>query len=232
MTINCAGVLVEEPGAGLLTVKAPMPWFCRSAAVRATCNEVELATVVGRADPFHNATELDSNPVPIIIIVAGAPGRTVRGEMEVIAAVGLVTLKVAAGDVPPPGVGFCVVIELAELPLRAAAGTVAFTSVALTKVVVSVVVLKTITVDDKNPVPVMSNGVSPDPATTLAGVILLMAGVGSLTEKSSAADVPPPGAGFTTVSLATAAVVKLLAGRVAPRFVAEVNVVATARPFN
>lgn len=164
--------------------------------------------------------------------MAGAPGGTVRGEIEVIAAAGLFTLKVAAGDAPPPGGGFCVVITLTELLVRAAAGTAAFTSVALTNTVVRGVVLKTITVQDRNPVPVMSNRVAPDPAMTLEGVLLAMAGAGLLTEKSRAADVPPPGAGFVTVSLAVPGVVKLLAGRVAPRLVAELNVVATATPFN
>ena len=98
--------LVDAAGAGLLTVNDPVPWFCRSAALRATCNIVALTTVVGLLDPFHNATEFASNPVPLIVIVAALPGGTMRGEIEVIATAGLFTLNVAGGEFPPAGEGF------------------------------------------------------------------------------------------------------------------------------
>jgi hypothetical protein len=71
---------------------------------------VGFTTVVGLADPFHNTTESDSNPVPVIVTVAALPGKTTRGEIDVMDAAGLFTTNVAAGEVPPPGVGFSAVI--------------------------------------------------------------------------------------------------------------------------
>jgi hypothetical protein len=232
VTVNCAAGLVDATGPGLLTVNEPKPWFARSAAVRATCNTVVLTTMVGRGDAFHNTTELDSNPVPVIVIVAGLPGGTIRGEIAVITAAGLFTSNVAAAEVPPPGAGFCTAIRLAELPVRSAAGRAAFSSVALTNVVVSATPFQVITVDGTNPEPLTSSRVLPDPASTLAGLILLIAGCGLFTEKSAAGDVPPPGDGFTTVNFAIVPFARLLAVSVTLKFVAELNVVAIGAPFH
>jgi len=67
---------VEAAGAGLLTANDPVPRLCRSDALRATCNTVVLTTVVGRAEAFHNTTEFDSNPVPVIVTVTELLGGT------------------------------------------------------------------------------------------------------------------------------------------------------------
>jgi hypothetical protein len=69
-----------------------------------------LTTVVGWADPFHNATEFDSKPVPFIVTVAGTPSGRIAGTIEVMIATGLSTLKGEAVEGPPPGVGFCTTI--------------------------------------------------------------------------------------------------------------------------
>jgi len=74
--------------------------------------------------------------------------------------------------------------------------------------------------------------VSPEPATTLVGLILLIAGTGLFTKKSTAEDVPPPGDGFTTVNFATVPFARSLAGSVTPKVVAELYVVARAAPFH
>lgn len=76
MTVKIDPGLVDGAGAGLLTANHPVPWFCRSAALRATCNVVALTNVVGRAEAFHSTTEFASNPVPVTVIVAGLPGGT------------------------------------------------------------------------------------------------------------------------------------------------------------
>jgi hypothetical protein len=125
--------------------------------VRATCSAELLTTVVGREDPFHNTTEFDSNPVPLIVMVAEVPGATNRGEIALITAVGLFTLKIAPAEAPPPGDGFCTAIRLAELPLTCAASRVAFSSIALTNVVVSATPFQVITVEGINPDPVTSS---------------------------------------------------------------------------
>ena len=134
VTVNCAAGLVDAAGPGLLTVKAPMPWFCRSLALNATFTAVVLTTVVGLGEVFHITTEFASNPVPVIVIVAALPGGTFRGDIELIVAIGLFTSNAAPGEVPPPGPGFSTVIELAELPAISAAGIVAISSLALTSV--------------------------------------------------------------------------------------------------
>ena len=85
---------------------------------------------MGRAVPFHCTAEFDSNPVPVIVIVAGLPGTTYRGEIALMTGTGLFTSNVALAEVPPPGAGFCTVIRLAELPVRSAAGIVTLKLVA------------------------------------------------------------------------------------------------------
>jgi hypothetical protein len=77
----------------LLTAREPEPGFCRADALNETVTRVVLTTVVGRDEPFHKITEFDSNPVPVMVIVAAAPGEIYRGEMEVMAGVGLLTFK-------------------------------------------------------------------------------------------------------------------------------------------
>lgn len=112
-------------------------------------------------------------------------------------------------------------IWLAELPLRSAAGNVAFSSVALINVVVSAVPFHAATDPNRKPDPMTSSSVSLAPATTLFGVTFVMAGVGLFTEKSTAPDVPPPGGGFITVNFATNAFARLLAARVTLKLVVE-----------
>jgi hypothetical protein len=92
-TVRGEAGLVTADGPGLLTDNAPVPGLCRSAAVKFTVSTVVLTTVVGRGEPFHNATEFPSKPVPVIVIVAAAPGGTTCGEIEVITGVGLLTTK-------------------------------------------------------------------------------------------------------------------------------------------
>jgi hypothetical protein len=67
---------MDAVGPGLLTANEPVPTFSKSVALNATCNTVVLTTVVGLVDLFHNTTEFDSKPVPIIVMVAAIPGGT------------------------------------------------------------------------------------------------------------------------------------------------------------
>jgi len=192
---------------------------------------VLLNTPVFRADPFHSTMEFDSNPVPVILMVAAFPGGTYLGEIAVIAGTGLLTVKDAAPDAPPPGAGLTTVMELCELPAKSDAGMVAFTSVVLTNVAFRAVPFQCTTEDERKPVPVISTKVSPDSASILAGSILLITGVALFTEKL-AVDVPPPGPGFSTVNFATVASVNLLAGMVTLKLVAELNVEVNDAPFH
>jgi len=70
------------------------------------------------------------------------------------------------------------------------------------------------------------------PTGTVAGETEVIAGTGLFTEKLTAAEVPPPGAGLTTVTFATDPFAKSTAVTVAFRLVAEVNVVVSDVPFH
>jgi hypothetical protein len=152
--------------------------------------------------------------------------------MELIAGVGLFTVNAVAADVPPPGAGFCTVIWFVELPDRSAAGTTPTSCVALTTLVAISTPFQPTNDPATNPVPVTVTIVSFAPAVTLEGLTLVIVGVGSFTEKLTGEDVPPPGAGFTTVSCPTVALARSLAGIVVFKLVAEANVVVSAAPFH
>jgi hypothetical protein len=132
VTVSVDPLLVEAEGPGLLTERLPVPWFCKSEALKATVRTVALTKVVGRDEPFHCTTELDSKPVPVMVMVAPVPEGTDFGEIEEMTGVGLFTRNVAALEIPPPGVGFCTVIWLVELPAKSEAGMLAVSEVELT----------------------------------------------------------------------------------------------------
>ena len=155
------------------------------------------------------------------MIVAEALGKTIEGEIDKSAGVRLVTLTVTAVEVPPPGEEFWAVIVACELPVKFAAGTVAFTSDALTNVVGSAVVFHAITDPEINPVPLISSTLSPDPAGNDAGLIWLMTGTGLFTGRFIGAADPPPGGGLTTTNWVSIPLVSMLAGIVALRLVGE-----------
>jgi hypothetical protein len=232
VTVSGVLPLVDPPGPGLLTVREPTLAFCRSAAIKTTCNVVALTKVVVRADPFHNTTELASKPVPMSAMVAAAPAATSLGEIDVTTGTGLVTSNVTALDAPPPGTGFDTVTIATEPLERLGAGNEAFISLELTSTVERAAPFQFTTDDGTKPAPAMSIVVAPDPAMTLAGLIDFTTGGGLSTVKLAAADTPPPGDGLETVTAAIEPFVKSAAGTVAAKAVAEVNVVFKAMPLN
>lgn len=121
---------------------------------------------------------------------------------------------------------------MTELPATSAAGTVAFSSVALTNVVVSAAPFHAMTEVATKLEPVTSKAVFPDPTSTLVGLIATIAGVGLFTEKLSGGDVPPPGAAFWTVTCTIELPPKSAAGTLAFSSVTLTNVVASAAPFH
>jgi hypothetical protein len=93
---------VPPPGAGFVTVICPVPPEPMSAAVSATFNAVELTNVVVLLVLFHNATEVETKPLPVIVtVVPLAPAVTLVGDNAVIAGCGF---GVGAGveELPPP----------------------------------------------------------------------------------------------------------------------------------
>ena len=112
----------------------------------------------------------------------------------------MLTVKVCAFDVPPPGVGFTTVRLNMPPVVRSLAGIEAVTCVELTNVVVRGEPLKfTIDVETKLvPFTVMVKAASP--TFLLVGEMLVVVGTGLFTVRTCGFDVPPPGAGLMTVT--------------------------------
>lgn len=232
VTVKPAGALVDCCGPGLLTVSEPTPWLCKSAALSCTCSVVPLTKLVARGVPFQRTTELVSNPVPINVIVAAAPGGTLRGEIVLITGTGLFTSYVTAADWPPPGAGFATVTMFSELPRIELAGSDVVNSPVLTKEVERLTPFQVTLEDGTKPVPLTSSGVGGAPATMLAGVMAAIAGSGLFTWNATAPDVPPPGAGLATVTAADPPFSSEAAGTTAVRPLDDSYAVATFCPFH
>lgn len=85
------------------------------------------------------------------------------------------------------------------------------------------------------PVPVTVRVNAAPPATALDGASAVIAGTGlagALTVNTRAEEVPPPGAGFITVSLPVPAVASFAFGTTACRLLPEAKVVTSALPFH
>jgi hypothetical protein len=108
VTVKLTGVEVPPPGAGLTTITGTLPAVAISAAVICAFTELELTKVVGRALPFHCATELVMKFVPLIVnSKAALPSTACAGERVVMAGTGLgpITVNGIGLDIPPPGAG-------------------------------------------------------------------------------------------------------------------------------
>jgi hypothetical protein len=89
-----------------------------------------------RLTPFHVITEVGTKPVPVT--VSSEPPSsvvTVDGEIPESCGAGLLTVKLVAEDVPPPGVGFTTVTCAVPPVAKSAAVIEAWSWVELTKVV-------------------------------------------------------------------------------------------------
>ena len=216
----------------MFTDREPGPVLARSLALSATCRVVALTNVVGRADPFHKATEFATKPVPVSMMLAALPTGTTVGKMPVNTGIGLSTSRVIALLLPPDGAGFCTVSPPVPLAVSADAGSAALISEPLTQVVARGAPFHATTEDGTKPVPEMSSIAPADPARTLEGLTEVTVGTGLLIEKVAACEVPPPGAGLDTVTGANAPSSSLPAGIVAVRLVLLPKAVARATPFH
>jgi hypothetical protein len=95
---------VPPPGKGFTTVTVAVPPVAMSLAKIAAVNCVLLTKVVVRGLPFHCTTELETKLVPVTVSVnAAPPAVALVGESEVTVGAGLLTVKLRAFEVPPPG---------------------------------------------------------------------------------------------------------------------------------
>src|SRR5580704_12575151 len=71
---------------------------------------VALTKVVVSAIPLKFTTEVETKPVPFTVSVKpNPPADALPGDSDVIVGTGLLTVRVVAVEVPPPGVGLATV---------------------------------------------------------------------------------------------------------------------------
>src|SRR5882672_2480847 len=100
---NVTALVVPPPGLGENTVTAAVPTAATSPAEMAAVRRVPLTNVVVRAAPFHRTTEDETKLVPFTVRgSAGPPAGTSLGASEPSVGRGLLTVNVAALEVPPP----------------------------------------------------------------------------------------------------------------------------------
>src|SRR5580692_9898204 len=155
-------------------------------------------------------TEAATKSLPVTVSIKPVlPAAALDGESAVIDGTGLEAsmVKVSAPDVPPPGAGVTTVMPALPAVAMSVADTCAVSSVSLTKVVVSGVPFQLIADAATKSLPVTVRVKAGLPEATLDGDSALIEGTGfdALMESVSAPEVPPPGAGVTTVMLAVPA---------------------------
>ena len=112
VTANVTEALVPPPGAGFVTVMGKLPTVKRSVANIEAVTFVALTKVVLLAVPLKFTTEPFTKLLPFTVSVKPAPlTAALVGEIVVMVGAGLLllTVKVCAPVVPPPGVGFVTV---------------------------------------------------------------------------------------------------------------------------
>jgi hypothetical protein len=211
------------------TVTLALPTVAISAADTDAVNCVEPTNAVARAVPFHCTTALLRKFVPFTVSVkAGPPAPVAAGFRLMMVGVGTVMGKLVDADGLPP-VFVTVMPALPPLAIRLA-GTEAVNCVALTNVVVSPVPFQFTTAPLRKLVPFTVSVNAGPPAGVVAGLRLVIVGVGMVIEKLVDVDVLPPE--FATVTLALPPLAIRLAATVAVTCVLLTNVVASAVPFH
>src|SRR5271166_2542875 len=132
-------------------------------------------------------------------MVVALPAVAAFGLMLVRVGTGLLMVKVCAPEVPPPGPAVTTVTGSVPAVVRSAAGMMAVSWVALTKVVARAVPLKSAVELDTKLVPVSVMVVFGAPTVAEVGLMLVSVGTGLVVVmvKVCAPEVPPPGPGFT-----------------------------------
>jgi hypothetical protein len=176
----------------------------------AAVNCVALLKVVVRALPFQFTVEAATKPPPLTVKVnAALPAGAALGEIELSVGTGLgiEMLNDTAPEVPPPGAGFTTVIEAVPVAAMSAALIAAPSCVALTKVVVRGLPFQSTREAATKPLPVTVRVNAAAPAVAELGASVLKAGTGlaAAIVNGTALEVPPPGAGLTTVTEAVPA---------------------------
>src|SRR5438093_630351 len=140
-------------------------------------------------------------------------------------------VNVCAFDAPPPGVGFSTVTLAVPAVATSVAEIAAVSCVADTTVVVRAAPFQRTTEPPTKFVPVTVSVNADPPATTEAGLSVVVVGAGFVMVNVCAFDAPPPGVGLNTVTCAVPAAATSVAEIAAVSWVADTYVVVRAAPF-
>src|SRR5882724_6795831 len=191
---------VPPPGGGLDTTTERLAPAATSDAEICAVSCVLFTKVVVRFTPLTRTTEPEMKPLPVSVRVKAAlPAETLAGEMLESEGRGLVIVSVTAAEVPPPGAELATVIETLPDEATSLAGIAAVSCVLLTNVVLRLEPFTRTREPETKLLPLRVSVNAPLPALTLDGEILESEGDGLLTASVKAPEVPPPGAGLTTV---------------------------------
>ncbi len=161
-----------------------------------------------------------------------APTVTVAGMSEVTCGAGFCTVNVSDAELPPPGAGFTTRTWAVPADATSAAGIAALRDVELMKVVTRAVSFHCTVEPETKPLPLTVSSNAGLPTTTLDGLSAEATGRTFVIVNGSAADVPPPGAGFTTVTCAAPATARSAAGIAARSRPGAEYVVVRGEPFH
>jgi len=219
----------------LTTEISRVPVWMTAAAGIVAVTEVDELKLVGRFVELSWTVQPLTKLMPVSVMAKGGlPAVTVVGEMLERIGSGFCTLSGSAPDVPPPGAGVKTLIARLPAACRSTAGTEAMSEVALLNVVGMATPFTSAIELFTNPEPVRTTLRLDTPAVTLLGETLVSTGTGfpDVTCNGSEADVPPPGAGFTTSINSVPGTARAAAGIVAVTWVALTNVVVALLPLN
>jgi len=201
LVVKVKALEVPPPGAGFTTVTGTLPALAMSVARIAAFSTVLLTKVVVRFSPFQCTDEVETKFVPVTFNVnAASPAVALDGVSVVAVGNGLLMVNVSVPEVPPPGMGLNTVTVAVPAVAMSEAGTVPFTIVPLTNVVVRLAPFHFTRLPATKLVPVTVTVKPGPPAVALLGESEVAVGTGLLTVKFCDREVPPPGAGLNTVT--------------------------------
>src|SRR6266404_1726106 len=233
LIVNVCALERPPPGVGLKIVTGAVPGVAMSLAEIAARSSVLLKKVVDRSLPFQRTTDEAMKFVPVAIRGNPAPpAATLVGEIELSVGAGLLLIvNVCALEAPPPGVGLKTVTGAVPAVATSFARICAWSWVLLTKVVVRLAPFQRTTDELLKFVPVAVSVNAPLPATALVGEIELSVGAGLLIVNVEAPEVPPPGVGLKTVTVAVPVAAMSFASIWARSWVLLTKVVVRLVPF-
>src|SRR5205085_2127532 len=151
--------------------------------------------------PFQRTLEPVTKLLPFRVRVKAAPPTlALEGESDVSDGAGVVIVNVWAPEVPPSTPGIVTVTWAVPTAAMSEAGIAAVSCVALTNVVVRVAPFHLTVLPLTKPVPATVSVKAGPLTSALLGVRPVSVGAGLFTVNVCPAEVPPPGAGVTTVT--------------------------------